>query len=40
MFNKLVMIEPINIFETHKNELKKYAKEVVEYYAHLKMMMK
>ena len=32
MFNKLVMIEPINIFETHKNELKKYAKEVVEYY--------
>lgn len=31
MFNKLVMIEPINIFETHKNELKKYAKEVIQY---------
>ena len=31
MFNKLVMIEPINIFEIHKNELKKYAKEIIEY---------
>ena len=31
MFNKLVMIEPINIFDIHKSELKKYAKEVIEY---------
>ena len=31
MFNKLVMIEPINIFDIHKNELNKYAKEIVEY---------
>ena len=31
MFNKLVMIEPINIFDIHKNELKKYANEVIEY---------
>ena len=31
MFNKLVIIEPINIFEKHKNELKKYAKTVIEY---------
>lgn len=31
MFNKLVMIEPINIFEIHKNELSNYAKEVIEY---------
>ncbi len=32
MFNKLVMIEPINIFQTHKDEIKKYAKEIIEYY--------
>lgn len=31
MFSKLVAIEPINIFESHKNELKKYAKEVILY---------
>ena len=31
MFNKLVMIEPINIFDVHKDELKKYAKEVIQY---------
>lgn len=31
MFNKLVMIEPINIFDIHKNELKNYANEVIEY---------
>lgn len=31
MFEKLVMIEPINIFEIHKKELKKYANEVIEY---------
>ena len=31
MFNKLVMIEPINIFDIHKNELNNYAKEVIEY---------
>ena len=31
MFKKLVMIEPINIFDIHKNELHKYANEVIEY---------
>lgn len=31
MFNKLVIIEPINIFDVHKNELTKYAKEVIQY---------
>jgi lactate dehydrogenase-like 2-hydroxyacid dehydrogenase len=31
MFNKLVMIEPINIFDIHKSKLKNYAKEVIEY---------
>ena len=31
MFKKLVIIEPINIFETHKKELKNYANEVIEY---------
>lgn len=31
MFNKLVAIEPINIFEKHKNELTKYANEVILY---------
>ena len=31
MFKKLVMIEQINIFQEHKNELKKYAFEVIEY---------
>ena len=31
MFKKLVMIEPINIFDIHKNELQKYANEVIEY---------
>ncbi|MBQ9731335.1 MAG: dihydrofolate reductase [Bacilli bacterium] len=29
MFNKLVAIEPINIFDKHKEELKMYAKEVI-----------
>jgi lactate dehydrogenase-like 2-hydroxyacid dehydrogenase len=31
MFNKLVAIEPINIFDNHKEELKQYAKEVILY---------
>ena len=31
MFNKLVAIEPINIFDKHKEELKMYAKEVILY---------
>ena len=31
MFEKLVMIEPINIFDIHKEELKNYAKEVIAY---------
>ena len=31
MFNKLVMIEPINIFDIHKKQLNNYAKEVIEY---------
>ena len=31
MFNKLVMIEPINIFDCHKEQLKNYAKEIIEY---------
>ena len=31
MFKKLVMIEPINIFDVHKKELHKYAEEVIEY---------
>ena len=31
MFNKLVMIEPINIFDIHKDKLKEYAKEVIAY---------
>ena len=31
MFKKLVAIEPINIFDNHKEELKQYAKEVILY---------
>ena len=31
MFNKLVAIEAINIFDKHKEELKEYAKEVILY---------
>ena len=31
MFKKLVAIEPINIFDLHKNELKMYAEEVILY---------
>lgn len=31
MFRKLVAIEPINIFDKHKEELKMYANEVILY---------
>ena len=31
MFNKLVVIEPINVLEFHKEKLKKIAKQVVFY---------